>query len=265
MTLSTPQRILITGASRGIGRATALQLARRQHTVVLAARDEAALARVASEVHAAGGSAEVLVMDVTDDASVESAMHRLEAAGGCDIAINNAGSCDQAEFLVQSDAARRAELELNYFGALRITRALLPSFMRRRHGMFVNVSSLLGSIPAATTANYSASKAALEAFSHAMRGEVARFGVEVVVFVAPHTETDAGRSAKFEGVKSLPVEYTARELVRALELAPRSYAASPVYRVLLRLARFFPAFMEARVHASARPFLLADPLAQLQK
>jgi short-subunit dehydrogenase len=260
---STPKRILLTGASRGIGRATAQQLARRGHELILASRDREALESLANELAAEGCKVEVLPMDVTDDANVQTAIDELLARGGCDVLINNAGSCDQAEFLLQGEDTRRAEMEVNYFGALRVARALLPSFIRRGSGTIVNVSSLLGSIPAATTANYSASKAALEAWSHALRGEVARFGVQVVVFVAPHTQTACGENAKFDGVRSLPVEYTAGELTHAVEHAPNQYAASPVYRVMLRVARWFPSFMHARVHDSVRAHLTPDPLAKL--
>jgi len=74
----------------------------------------------------------------------------------------------------------------------------------------------------------------------------------VSVFVAPHTDTEMGRRVRFEGVHSLPVAYTAKELIRTIDRAPRKYAASPVYRLLLWLARLFPAFMEARVGKTAR-------------
>jgi short-subunit dehydrogenase len=250
---------LITGASRGIGRATALLLAQRGQHVVLAARDAAALQRLAAEIQAAGGSAQTLPMDLTDDASVEAALKQLLDDGGCDIVINNAAVCEQAEFLTQTPAVLRAEMELNYWGVLRVTHALLPSFVRRRSGMIVNVSSLVGSIACTTTANYSASKAAVEAFSRALRGEVARFGVKVVVFVAPHTRTEMQERTTFDGVPALPVTYTASELVRAMELEARTYVASPVYRSMLWFARLFPQFMEARVHASTRSLLQYDP------
>jgi short-subunit dehydrogenase len=247
-------RILITGASRGIGRATAIALAQRGHRVVLAARDEQELRRVAEQI---GPRAEVVRIDVTNEESVARGVARVFEDGAVDVLVNNAGSCDQAGFLAQSERTRRAEMELNYWGAQRMTCALLPSMIERRSGAIVNVSSLLGFVASPTTANYSATKAALNAWSNALRGEVAHHGLRVVVFVAPHTQTDCGRGAKFDGVVSLPVEYTAQELVRAIERAPRQYAASPVYRMLLRLARWFPAFMEARVAASARRYLPA--------
>jgi pimeloyl-ACP methyl ester carboxylesterase len=93
---------------------------------------------------------------------------------------------------------------------------VLPAFVRQRAGVIVNVSSLLGSVASPTTACYGASKAALESWTFALRAEVARFGVRASVFVAPHTDTETGRRVKFDGVLSVPVAYTARELVRAI-------------------------------------------------
>lgn len=254
-TLATPKRILITGASRGIGRCTAELLARAGHRVVLAARDAAALREVADGITRGGGRAEVLVMDVTDAASVAQAIPAALAAGPIDVAVNSAAVCEQGEFLCLSSETCHAELDLNYSGALRVARALLPHWIERRAGLLVNLSSLLGSVASPTTANYGASKAALESWSYAMRAELKRFGVGVTVFVVPHTDTEMGRRVRFEGVYSLPVDYTSRELLRAIDRAPRRYAGSPVYRMLLWLGRLFPEFMEARVGATARSSL----------
>lgn len=251
-TLSTPQRILITGASRGIGAAAARLLAAEGHSVVLAARTRSDLSELARRITESGGRAEVLVMDVRDEESVRLGSAELLRGGHCDVLVNNAGTSEQTEFMLQSEDSMRAEWELNYWGALRVTRALLPSFAERRRGLIVNVSSLLGSVGSPSMANYSASKAALETFSHALRGEVARLGIKVSVFVAPHTDTTLGQASRFEGVRSLPVDYTARELARAIDTAPRKYAASPVYRLLLLLARLFPERMEAEVGKTAR-------------
>lgn len=257
-TLAGCRRILITGASRGIGRATAEALAKAGHRVVLAARSTEELAEAVRAITAEGGKAEALPMDVTSDESVTRAIGELLAGGPCDVLVNNAGICDQAEFLVQSAARREEEMALNYFGVLRVTRALLPAFVARGEGLIVNVSSLLGGVASASTANYSASKAALEAWSHALRDEVARFGVRVTVFVPGHTATACGAGCHFDGVASLPVAYTAGQLVRAIDRAPRVHVGSPVYWLLLLLARLFPAFMVARVGASARPLLRAE-------
>jgi short-subunit dehydrogenase len=258
-TLDQKRRILITGASRRIGRATALALAERGHHVVLAARDPSRLEAVAQAVRALGrAEVEVAPMDVTDEASVRTAIETLLARGPIDVLVNNAGIAHQGEFRVMEHCVQEEEMQLNSFGMLRVTRALLPSLIARRRGLIVNVSSLLGTVGAPTTANYGATKAALEAFSQGLRGELRRFGVRVSVFVAPHTRTELGAHTDFRGVRSLPVEYVARELVTAIDLAPRRYAASPVYRFLLRLAGWFPQFMERRLFASVE-HLLTEP------
>ncbi|HEY6727148.1 MAG TPA: SDR family NAD(P)-dependent oxidoreductase [Polyangiaceae bacterium] len=245
--LSTPRRILITGASQGIGRATALALAEQAHSLVLAARNADALHATAEQIRRAGGRAQTVVLDVTDSDSVHRGVSEVLAAGPLDVLVNNAGNCCQREFLRCSEGELQHEMDLNYFGAQRMIRALLPAFVRQRTGRIINVSSLLGSSAAPTTANYSASKAALEAFSQALRGELARFGIRVTVFVAPHTRTELGTRTEFRGVTSLPVEYVARELVHAIDTGPHRYAASPVYRLLLRLAAWFPALMERKM------------------
>jgi short-subunit dehydrogenase len=259
--LSTPRRILITGASHGIGRATALALAGQGHSLVLAARNANTLLAVAEQIRSAGGRAQTVVLDVTDSESVQRGVREVLAEGSLDVLVNNAGNCHQQEFLWCSEADMQQEMNLNYFGAQRMIRALLPAFVQQRAGRIINVSSLVGSSAAPTTANYSASKAALEAFSNALRGELVRFGIRVSVFVAPHTKTELGERTEFRGVMSLPVEYVARELVHAIDTSPRRYAASPVYRMLLRLSAWFPAYMERKMvecvqHLFREPALL---------
>jgi short-subunit dehydrogenase len=249
-------RILVTGASRGIGRATALLLARRGVRVVLAARSESELDALARAIDELGGTAEVLSLDVSDDASVADGIARTLAHGPVDALVNNAGVFDQRPFLAQDPAWQRHEMDVNYFGAQRVTRAVLPAMIRRGTGTIVNVSSLVGAIPCPTVANYCGTKAALNAWSHALRGEVARHGVRVVVFMPSHTATEqALASTRFDGVPALPVDYTAAQLVKALDRAPRSFAASPVFRMFLRLAGIFPAWAERQMAASTKALL----------
>lgn len=253
------KRILITGASRGIGRAAALEFARRGHRPILAARDLDRLHAVAREVASLGVSAQVVELDVVSDASVEAAATEILAAGPLDAIVNNAGVFQQCVFLRQDPDWARHEMEVNYFGAQRVARALLPAMIEQRHGTIVNVSSLLAAVPGATIANYCGTKAALNAWSHALRGEIERHGVRVVVFMPSHTATEqAMDTTRFDGVYALPVEYTAKQLVEATERAPRSTAASPVFRMFLRLAAIFPAWAERRMNASTRALLPAE-------
>ena len=257
----SPKRILITGASKGIGLATAQVLAKRGHALVLAARGPGPLedAKRAVDVH--GGPVQVVTMDVTDDESVTHGVEEALQHGPIDVLVNNAGGGEQVTFLEQTEESAHREMELNYFGARRTARAVLPSMMERGGGLIVNVSSLLGTVGTSTLANYCASKAALEAFTHALRGEVERHGVKTTVFVPPHTQTQLGAQCEFKGVPSLPADYVARALARTIEKAPRRYAASPVYRIFLRLAAWLPRFMERQLLASVEHRLPGTPLA----
>ncbi|MCA9514986.1 MAG: SDR family NAD(P)-dependent oxidoreductase [Myxococcales bacterium] len=256
--LAVPRRIVITGASRGIGRETAIQLTRLGHRVVLVARDRRALDAVAAEIASAGGRAEVLPTDVTDPGAVEDAVATALAAGPVDVLVNNAGWCDQREWRLQHLDTQRAEMALNYWGAVHMTRALLPSFLARGAGVVVNVSSLLGAVAAPTTVSYGATKAALEHWSHGLRAEVAQHGVRVVVYVAPHTDNAQGRRVAWRGVKRLPESYAAARLVAAIDRAPRRRGAGPAYAVFLWLARHFPRLM-ARLVGNGTRHLLAEP------
>ena len=255
--LSAPHRIVVTGASRGIGREAACQLAQRGHRVVLVARHAGSLEQVAAEIAALGGEAETVPVDITDAAAVERAASEILARGPCDVLVNNAGYGDQQEWRLQHPATQRAEMELNYWGALHMTRALLPSFIERGAGHIVNVSSLLGSVAAPTTVSYCATKAALEQWSHGLRAEVAPFGVRVTIYVAPHTDNEQGRRVEWRGVKRLPVGYAAEKLVAAIDRAPRKRGAGPVYAALLFLAQHFPRLMERLVGDGTRHLLSA--------
>ena len=146
----------------------------------------------------------------------------------------------------------------NFFGAQRVTRAVLPSMLSRRSGTIVNVASLLGAIPCPTAANYGATKAALINWSHALRGEVDRHGVRVVVFLPSHTATEQAKQVRFDGVTSLPVDYVVTQLLRATDRAPRSFAASPVFRAFLRLAGLFPGWAERQMRRSTESLLTAQ-------
>ncbi|HEY8121103.1 MAG TPA: SDR family NAD(P)-dependent oxidoreductase [Myxococcota bacterium] len=258
---ATRSRVLITGASRGIGRAAALELARRGYDVVLAGRDLVALESARREAAHFGVRAEALALDVIDDASVRDGVAQALDGGALDALVNNAGVFQQRLFLAQDAAWRRHELEVNYFGAQRVTAAALPAMIARGTGTIVNVSSLISAIPCPSVANYCGSKAALNAWSHALQGEVECHGVRVVVFLPSHTDTENARKlTRFDGVPALGVEYTARQLVRALEKHPRQTAASPVFRAFLRLAGVFPRWAEGQIRASTKFSLTAGEL-----
>ena len=178
--------ILLTGASSGIGRDTALALARGGHHVIAAARRLPALEALRAE---AGGNVTPLVLDLDDPASISAAVteiDRLTAGRGLDALVDNAGFATAGALAELSDRDLRAQFETNVFGLMALTRAVLPAMLARGAGRIVNVSSVSGRIPAPILGAYHASKYALEALSDALRMEVAPLGVQVVI-VEPGT------------------------------------------------------------------------------
>jgi len=162
--------ILITGASKGIGRATAAELARRGHRVIATARDPRALSGLDVDQR--------LRLDVTDQASVDAAVAQ---AGEIDVLISNAGVI----FRAAVEASPAAEIErlyaLNTVGAIRVTQAVLPQMRERRQGRLLFVSSVGGRTVFPGNAAYAATKWALEAFGEALAMEVAGFGIDVTL------------------------------------------------------------------------------------
>ena len=174
--------VLITGATSGIGRATALYLAKRGHRVLATGRREALLASLVAE--ADGGRIETFVLDVTDPRSIENALREVDArtgGAGVDVLINNAGYVETGPVEELPDAALRSQFETNYFGAVALTRAFLPAMRARRSGRIVFTSSVLGRFSPPLQYAYNAAKYAIEATADALRNEVAQFGIRVVL------------------------------------------------------------------------------------
>ena len=185
MTDDNQKTILITGASSGIGRACADHLSRQGHRVFGTSRS----APFPSELAPAGVTT-MIQMDVTEDASVERAVgFVLETTGRIDAVVNSAGIgiAGAVEDTTIEDA--RSQFETNFFGALRVCRAVLPTMRSRRSGTIANVSSIGGLVALPYQAMYSASKFALEGLTEALRMEVKQFGIHVVLVEPGDTNT----------------------------------------------------------------------------
>ncbi len=165
-----PMRILITGAGRAIGAATAIELARAGHEVVATARDVSLLDGL--------DVAEHLQLDVTDPVSIHRA---LEAAGNLDAIVNNAAICGKGPLEDFPLDQLRSIFETNTVGPLALLQQLLPKWRARGSGVIVNVSSVEGKVASPLKGPYSASKFALEALSESLHYEVGHFGIRVVI------------------------------------------------------------------------------------
>jgi 3-oxoacyl-[acyl-carrier protein] reductase len=181
---------LVTGASRGIGRAIAVRLASCGAIVLAAARGDNAQATV-NEIRAAGGQAELVSLDVTDSAAADAAVAgALERHGHIDILVNNAGiTRDQLMLRLKRDDWD-AVLATNLTSAFTLTQAALKPMIRQRHGRVICISSVVGQSGNPGQANYAASKAGLIGFAKAVALEVASRNVTVNVVAPGMIETD---------------------------------------------------------------------------
>jgi short-subunit dehydrogenase len=179
---------VITGASRGIGRALAIELDRRGAHLVLAARDEDALKALAEEL---GGRPLVVVTDMSKSSDVRNLATKAEEHyGRVEILVNNAGiGITGLVSDVELDSLKRV-FDVNVFGAIAAIQACIPIMRRQGYGHIVNISSILGKIAVPQTAGYAASKWALQALSDGLRVEEAPNGITVTVACPGSTDTD---------------------------------------------------------------------------
>jgi NAD(P)-dependent dehydrogenase (short-subunit alcohol dehydrogenase family) len=213
--------VLITGASRGIGRAAALALDREGHEVIAGVRDAEAAGRLAAE---ASGRLRTIQLDVTDADSVRAAA---DAVGGrLDALVNNAGVVVGGVLEALDLEALRHQLEVNVVGQVAVTQALLPA-VRAAGGRVVFISSVSGRVSAPVMTPYTASKFAIEAIADGFRVEVRQWGIRVVLVEPGSIDTDLWRGAEAQfdaGVAAMTDEHRqlygglltgARKMVRA--------------------------------------------------
>ena len=184
-------RAIVTGASSGIGREIALELARQGAQLVVIARREERLRELAERIADQGGRVEPVAGDITDAQVRQRAFDTVQSAfGGLDILVNNAGIGAMGLFEDGDPGRLRRIMEVNFFALVEMVRIGLPLLKQGNHPIVVNVSSILGHRGTPHSSEYSASKFAVQGFSEAIRAEFSRHGIDVLVVSPGTTETE---------------------------------------------------------------------------
>ena len=202
---------LVTGITSGIGREIAQLLAERGARVFGTVRNP----QTASPIH----GVEIVRMEVTDDASVNEAVQSVEQkAGPVQYLVNNAGYAVTGALEETSIEEAKQQFDTNFFGVLRVTNAVLPGMRQGGYGRIVNISSVLGFLPAPYQGMYAASKHALEGYTETLDHEIRRFGVRAMLIEPAYTKTKITGHSKSAKVA---LEVYAAERKHMAELAER--------------------------------------------
>lgn len=183
---------LVTGASRGIGRATAVELAKTgYHVIINYNSSEAAAAETLSEVQAAGGTGRITRFDVADTEEVKNALGGIIAEyKKIDVLVNNAGVTADGLFMMMGDDEWHRVIDTTLNGFFNVTKPVLREMVRKKRGSIVSVSSISALAPNRGQSNYAAAKAGLIAATKSLAREVARFGIRVNAVAPGPIETD---------------------------------------------------------------------------
>src|SRR5882724_2359244 len=201
---------LVTGASRGIGRACALALAEGGALIALAARNEEKLASVAQEIESKGGQAATFRMDVSNEAEVKGAVKAvIERFGKVEILVNNAGVTKDTLLMRMKKEEWDAVIQTNLSGAFYTTQAVISSMLKPLWGRIINISSVFGQTGQAGQANYAASKAGLIGLTMAIAREVGSRNITCNAVAPGFIETamtsGLGEDFKRDALKMIPL------------------------------------------------------------
>ena len=250
---------VVTGASSGIGEATARELARRGCQVLLLARRIDRLNTIAAEIGRVGGKASAFAVDLSDAKAIAAvAREILETHGSPQILVNNAGAGRWIPMLETSAEEAAQMIAVPYLAAFNLTRELLPGMLERRSGHIVNVTSVGARLAWPDAVAYIAARSAMEGFTRALRAELHGSGVGVSLAMfgtveSPYWQHNPGSRERLPRQSArLPVlspEAVAVMIAAAVERGSRMIVAPGAYRFLFLLNSLFPAQTEASMAA----------------
>jgi short-subunit dehydrogenase len=265
-------RVLVTGASQGIGRALVVEAARRGMRVLAAARSRPLLDELAAEIRKANGVVETVVADVTmpDDrqAMVDAAIRHY---GGLDILINNAGIGATGHFMDSDPEILRKIFETNFFGTTETTRVFLPLLKQGVTPAIVNISSVVGKRAWPARSYYSSSKFAVAGFSESIRAELAKDGIDVIVVSPGLTQTNFSKNMleqkaklQLDHLRGMSSEDVALAVLRAVERGSADVTLTFKGRLLVIVNRLIPWFIDWKAKKTIRK-LFAEEMAERKK
>jgi short-subunit dehydrogenase len=246
-------RAIVTGASSGIGREIARELARQGASVVLVARRAERIAELVQKITVGGGRAEAVVGDVTNPMvqlkAVQTAQDKFR---GLDILVNNAGVGAMGLFADGDPQRLRKLMDVNFFALVEMTRLALPFLKLGNRPIVVNISSILGHRGVPHNSEYSASKFAVQGFSEAIRAEFTKLGIDVLVVSPGTTETEffdkvIQKTGRPNWPDHVPVSAAevARRTVRAIQRGKHEIIPYKWGKVLCWLNRLSPRLTDA--------------------
>jgi short-subunit dehydrogenase len=246
------RRILVTGASSGIGKALARQLAPLGAKLVLAARTEDKLRALADALNCLKDNVLVVPTDITKEGERQ---HLLDCAvehfGGIDVLVNNAGIASWAHFADSTEEILRQIMEVNFFAPAELIRKAIPILVNGVQPAVVNVSSMCGRRALPAWSEYSASKYALCGLTEALRGELARFDIDILLIVPGLTRSDLSQHflrsegrAKIEYDEGMPPEVVAAAIVKSLRKNKTETWIGSDTQWMLRVNRWFPRLVD---------------------
>ena len=245
-------RILITGASQGIGEALAEAAAARGACVLAAARNATLLADLAQRVRERGGKIEIVQADITSPADRQ---RMVDAAaqhfGGLDILVNNAGIGATGHFADVSPDRLRKIFEANFFGLTETTRVFLPMLRQGQRPAIVNISSIAGKRGIPARSEYSASKFAVQGFSEALRAELAKDGIDVLLICPGLTQTNFSQNmieqkalVPLDHMRGMTPAEVAQHTLRAIEKGRNETILTFKGKLIVLVSRFLPWFAD---------------------
>ena len=260
-------RVLITGASSGIGRCLAQQLAAAGCRVALAARSEERLHETATSLGRSASAVLVVPTDITREADQQNVLDQAVAHfGGLDVLVNNAGVASWAHFADSTEAILREIMEVNFFAPAELIRKAIPILVKGDQPAVVNIASMCGRRAMPAWSEYSASKYALCGLTEALRGEFARFDIDVLLVVPGLTRSDLGRNLlrnagrmRIDFDAGMPPERVADAILDALRRNRTETVLGRDARWILWVNRFLPGLVDALMARRVKK-LYAEPV-----